>query len=141
MTGVRVPFAMAQDKLFPGVKSLGKINKHTETPINAFIMTGVLAALYVLSGSFEVLTNLAMFVVWLFFIMTVSGIFILRSKFNHLPRSYKVPLYPLVPLIGIAGGIYIIISTLITDTQYALFGLAITIAGLPVYMLVKKAYK
>ena len=141
MTGVRIPFAMAQDKLFPGAKSLGKINKRTETPINAFIFTGILAALYVLSGSFEVLTNLAMFVVWLFFIMTVSGIFILRSKFNHLPRSYKVPLYPIVPLIGIAGGIYIIISTLITDTQYALFGLAITIAGLPVYMLIKKTYK
>lgn len=138
MTGVRIPFAMAQDKLFPFSKTLGKINRRTETPINAFLVTGLLAALYVLSGSFEVLTNLAMFVVWLFFIMTVSGIFVLRSKFSHLPRSYRVPLYPIVPLVGIAGGIYIIVSTLMTSTSYALFGIAITIAGLPVYMLVKR---
>ncbi len=141
MMGVRIPFAMAQDRLFPASATLGKINKRTETPINAFIFTGALSAIYVLSGSFEVLTNLAMFVVWLFFIMTVAGIFILRSKFQHLPRSYRVPLYPIVPLVGIAGGIYIIASTLITDTQYALFGLAITAAGLPIYMLVKRAKK
>jgi len=141
MTGVRVPFAMAQDKLFPFSKTLGQVNSRTETPLNAFLLIGVLSALYVLSGSFELLTNLAMFVVWLFFIMTVAGIFILRKKFNHLPRSYKVPLYPVVPIIGIAGGIYIIMSTFITDTYNALFGLIITFVGLPVYMKVKKIYQ
>lgn len=139
MTGVRIPFAMAQDHLFPYSNVLGKINKTFETPLNAFLFVGVLASIYVLSGSFEILTNLAMFVVWLFFIMTVFGIFILRKNFKHLPRSYRVPLYPFIPLVGIAGGIYIIVSTLMTDTVYAIFGLAITIAGLPVYMMVKKS--
>lgn len=138
MTGVRIPFAMAQDRLLPYSNVLGKINKTFETPLNAFLFVGILASIYVLSGSFEVLTNLAMFVVWLFFIMTVSGIFILRKNFKNLPRSYKVPLYPFIPLVGIAGGIYIIASTLVTDTYYALFGLAITLAGLPVYMMMKK---
>lgn len=138
MTGVRIPFAMAQDNLFPFSKFFGKINEKFETPVNTFLFTVVLASIYVLSGSFETLTNLAVFMVWIFFVMTVAGIFILRSKHKHLERPYTVPFYPVVPIIGIVGGIYIIISTLITDTSSALFGLGITLLGLPVYWYITK---
>ncbi len=138
MTGVRIPFAMAQNNLLPFSKTFGKINKRFETPLNTFALEVILASAYVLSGSFEMLTNLAMFVVWLFFVMTVAGVFILRSKHKHLERPYTVPFYPVIPLIGITGGVYIIISTLITDTKYALFGIAITLLGLPVYYFMKR---
>lgn len=138
MTGVRVPFAMAQDNLFPFAKTFGKLSSKFETPVNAFVFEAVLAAIYVLSGSFETLTNLAVFAVWIFFVMTVAGIFILRNKHKNIERPYTVPLFPIVPFIGIAGGIYILISTLITSTSYALYGLGITLLGLPVYMLIKK---
>lgn len=141
MTGVRVPFAMAQDNLFPFAKFFGKISDKFRTPVNALLFEAVLATLYVLSGSFETLTNLAVFAVWIFFVMAVYGIFILRSKHKHIERPYKVPLFPIVPIIGIAGGIYILISTLITTTSYALFGLAITALGLPVYFIIKKRNK
>ncbi len=139
LTGVRIPFAMAQDQLFPFSKTFGKIDQRFETPLNSFVLVGVLASIYVLSGSFEILTNLAMFVSWLFFIMAVSGIFVLRKRFNHLPRSYRVPLYPFIPCLGIIGGTYIILSTLLTDTTYALYGFGITLVGLPVYRLIKKS--
>jgi len=138
MTGVRIPFAMAQDNLFPFSKFFGKVNEKFQTPVNTFLFTVVLASVYVLSGSFEMLTNLAVFMVWIFFVMTVAGIFILRSKHKHLERPYTVPFYPVVPIIGIVGGIYIIISTLITDTSSALFGLGITLLGLPVYWYITK---
>ncbi|MDF2521819.1 MAG: amino acid permease, partial [Clostridia bacterium] len=91
--------------------------------------------------SFETLTNLAVFVMWIFFIMTVAGIFILRTKHKNVERPYSVPLYPIVPLIGVAGGIYILISTLLTDTAYAMYGIGITLLGLPVYMLIKRKVK
>jgi APA family basic amino acid/polyamine antiporter len=138
MTGVRIPFAMAEENLFPFPKFFGKLNDRFETPLNTFLLVVILASLYVLTGSFETLTNLAVFVIWIFFVMTVAGIFILRSKHQHLERPYTVPFYPVVPIIGIVGGIYIIISTLITDTNYALFGIGITLIGLPVYYLLKK---
>lgn len=138
MTGVRIPFAMAQDGLLPMSKQLGKTSEKAQTPVNAFILVGALSALYVLSGSFETLTNLAVFVVWIFFVMAVAGIFILRSKFKHLTSTYKVPLYPFIPLVGIGGGLYIIVSTLMTDTRNALFGIALTLIGLPVYFFTKK---
>ena len=141
MTGVRIPFAMAQDKLLPFSKQLGSVSKKGQTPIGAFIFVGLLSSLYVLSGSFETLTNLAVFVIWIFFVMTVAGIFILRSKFKHLQSTYKVPLYPFIPLVGIAGGLYIIVSTLLTDTKNALFGIGITLLGLPVYFYMKQKGK
>lgn len=139
LTGVRVPFAMAQDNLFPAPKFFGKVNEKFKTPLNAFIFVIILAALYVLSGSFDTLTNLVVFVMWIFFVMTVIGIFILRKHHKNLnSSSYKVPLYPVTPIIGIVGGIYIIINTLFTDTAYSLYGLGITLIGLPVYYYIKK---
>lgn len=141
MTGVRIPFAMAQDNLLPFSNQLGRVSKKGQTPIGSFIFVGLLSSLYVLSGSFETLTNLAVFVIWIFFVMTVAGIFILRSKFKHLQSTYKVPLYPFIPLVGITGGLYIIVSTLLTDTKNALFGIGITLLGLPVYFYMKKKKK
>lgn len=117
MTGVRIPLAMSQDRSIPFSKYFSKVHEKSGTPVNAFIFETVLACLYVLSGSFNVLTDLVMFILWLFFTMAVAGIFVLRTRFKHLDRPYKVPLYPLVPLIGIIGSGYIIISTLITNTS------------------------
>ncbi|MBD5586831.1 amino acid permease [Clostridium botulinum] len=141
MTGVRIPLAMSQDRSIPFSKYFSKVHEKSGTPVNAFIFETVLACLYVLSGSFNVLTDLVMFVLWIFFTMAVTGIFVLRTKFKHLDRPYKVPLYPLVPLIGIIGSGYIIISTLITNTFYALCGIGITLLGLPVYSYIKKQNK
>ncbi|NFD78964.1 amino acid permease [Clostridium botulinum] len=141
MTGVRIPLAMSQDRSIPFSKYFSKVHEKSGTPVNAFIFETVLACLYVLSGSFNVLTDLVMFVLWLFFTMAVAGIFVLRTKFKHLDRPYKVPLYPLVPLIGIIGSSYIIISTLITNTFYALCGIGVTLLGLPVYSYIKKKNK
>lgn len=138
MTGVRIPFAMAQDKLLPFDKFLGKVNEKYETPLNAFVFEVGIACLYVFSGSFDTLTNLVTFVLWIFFTMAVAGIFILRTKHKHLERPYKVPLFPIIPLIGIIGGIYILLSTLLTDTTNALIGLVITLVGLPVYWYITK---
>lgn len=138
LTGVRIPFAMAQDKLLPFDGFLGKVNEKFKTPLNSFIFEVILAALYVLSGSFDTLTNLVVFVLWIFFVMVIAGVFVLRTKHKHLERPYKVPLFPIVPLIGIIGGIYIIISTLIENTSFAIYGLGITVIGLPVYIYLKR---
>lgn len=137
MLGSRMPLVMAQDKLLPFNKTISKIHPRLNTPINALILTSVIACFYTLSGSFDKLTNLVVFVLWIFFVMSVAGVFILRKKFTHLKSSYKVPLYPIVPLIGIGGGLYLLINTLITDTSNSLMGIVITLLGLPVYFYVK----
>jgi APA family basic amino acid/polyamine antiporter len=138
MTGARVPFAMSQDNLLPFSSFLGKVTNGSKTPVNSLIFETILASLYVLTGSFNLLTDLVVFVLWIFFTMAVAGIFILRTKYKDLKRPYKVPLYPVVPIIGIVGGLFIIINTLKTDTANALYGVIITLIGIPVYMYMMK---
>ena len=141
ITGARIPYAMAKDGLAPYSNFFGKISDKYQTPVNATLFLVVVACLYVLSGSFNILTNMAMFVIWMFFMMAVAGIFILRTKFKHIERPYQVPLYPIVPIIGLLGGAYIIISTLISNTGFALTGVLITLLGLPVYYIFIKKNK
>ena len=141
ITGARIPYAMAKEGLAPFGSFFGKISDKYQTPVNASMFLTFVACLYVLSGSFNIITNMAMFVVWIFFMMAVAGIFILRTKFKHIERPYKVPLYPIVPIIGLLGGIYIISSTLINNTKYALIGALITLLGLPIYYIFIKRNK
>lgn len=133
MTAARVPQAMAEQKKLPMSTVLGKIHSKFQTPANALIMQSVLAAVYIFSGTFNTLTDLLIFVLWIFFTMGVYGVFILRKKNMSAPDGYKVPLYPITPLIGIVGGAYIFISTIISDPIRSLIGIAITLVGLPVY--------
>lgn len=136
MAGVRIPYAMSDAGLFPFAKQIGKVTEKNHTPIGALILEGFLACILVLTGSFDLLTNMAMFMVWFFFIIAVAGIFVLRKR--KIKSTYKVPFYPVVPLIGIIGGLYIIVSTLIADFTIALVGIVITLTGLPVYYIIKK---
>lgn len=139
MTGARVPFAMAQTKMLPFSDFFNKESK-SETPVNALIFQCILAILYIFSGSFDTLTNLVVFTLWIFFVLAVVGVFVLRSKHKHLIKegSYKVPLFPIVPIIGAVGGAYILVSTLMTDTMNAMIGVVVALIGIPVYMYAKK---
>ena len=62
----------------------------------------------------------------------------MRKKRPDLTGPYKVPLYPVVPLIGICGSGYIIISTIISSPMNSLVGIGLTVIGLPVYLYTKK---
>jgi APA family basic amino acid/polyamine antiporter len=141
MTGARIPYAMAIDNIFVFKSFFRKLTERQAIPANALIFESILACIYALSGSFDTLTDLAVFVIWLFFILGIAGVFKLRKNFKHLiPQdSYKVPLYPVVPIIGIVGALYVVISTLFTGTANALFGLGVTLVGFPVYMYIKKS--
>ena len=139
MAGARIPYAMAKDKLLPCEDFFSKLTSNG-TPANAMIFQTVLACLYAVTGSFETLTNLAVFVIWLFFILGIAGVFVLRKDHKELitEKSYKVPLYPIIPIVGIVGALYVVISTLLTSAVFALYGLVVTAIGLPVYYLLKK---
>ncbi len=142
MTGARVPYAMAKDDLFVAKKFFSKLNKNG-TPANAIMFQSIIACIYALTGSFDTLTNLLVFVTWMFIMLGIAGVFILRKKHQELIKedTYKVPFYPVIPILGIIGALYVGINTLITSTNFALYGLAVTLIGLPVYMVIKSKNK
>ncbi|HWQ30597.1 MAG TPA: amino acid permease [Negativicutes bacterium] len=138
MTGARVPLAMGERRQLPFSGFFEKLHPSFGTPANALIVECVFAVLYIFSGTFNTLTDLLVFVLWIFFVMGVYGVFILRKRFPSDSIPYKVPLYPIVPIIGIIGGIYILFSTIISAPVNSLVGIGITLAGLPVYYFLKR---
>lgn len=133
LTGARVPLAMGQKNQLPYSDKLGKVHDRFGTPANALIFECVLSIVYIFSGTFNTLTDLLVFVLWIFFVMGVFGVFILRRRNTHENKSYRVPLYPITPVVAILGGIYILVNTIISSPINSIIGIAITLAGLPVY--------
>lgn len=133
MTGARVPYAMGEKKMLPFSNVLSRVHPKFHTPANSLIMQSLLAVVYILSGTFNTLTDLLVFVLWIFFTMGVCGVFILRKKFPQEKGLYKVPLFPFTPIVGIIGGAYILLSTVMNSPANSLIGIGITLLGLPVF--------
>ena len=138
MTAARVPLAMGQRGQLPFSRVLGALHPKYGTPASALLFQCVLAVIYILSGSFNALTDLLVFVLWIFFTMGVIGVFVLRKKHPEKRGPYRVPLYPVVPIVGALGAAYILISTVVSSPLSSLAGIGLTAAGLPVYAFLQK---
>ena len=114
-------------------------------PANAVILIGILGALYCLGGTFNMLTNLAVFSCWIFYTLSFIAVIVMRKKRPDAERSYKVPLYPVVPILAILSGAYVIFSQLFLSGKDALIlsflSIGVTLIGLPIYLIVQKFNK
>lgn len=138
MTAARVPFSMAERNQLPFNRILSKVNHTFKTPTNALIAECAIAVIYIITGSFHMLTDLLIFVLWIFYTMGVMSIFIMRKKGDKYKTGYRVPLYPFVPIVGIVGGIYVLVSTLMNQTLNSLIGIGLTLIGFPLFYYLKK---
>ena len=141
LTGPRITYTLGKQKTIPVI--FGKLNKN-DVPANATLLMAVLSALYALSGQFNLLSDLAMFAVWSFYVLTFIGVMKLRKTHPNLNRPYKVPLYPIIPLIAIFSGLFVVLNQLLfagaKSTMMSLGGVIITLIGLPVYSYMTKKY-
>ncbi|MER2001161.1 MAG: amino acid permease [Carnobacterium inhibens] len=140
LSGLRIPYALATQKMLPFSHWFAKINPKTNLPINGGILMLGIALLMILTGQFNQLTDLIVFVIWIFITLTFIGVLILRKTEPDIERPYKVPFYPIIPLIAIIGGLYIVFNTLIVQPQNAFIGIFFTLIGIPVYLYCKKKY-
>ncbi|ALR99902.1 amino acid permease [Enterococcus silesiacus] len=138
MTGIRVPYALALEEMIPFSQQFKKLSTRFVVPYVAGIFQFNIAAIMMLLGSFDLLTDMLVFVMWLFSLLIFGAVLILRKKEPELNRPYKVPFYPVIPIIAILGGLFILITTLFTQTLLASIGIGITLLGIPVYLLNKK---
>ena len=133
MSGTRVSLAVGQRRELPGWRVLGAINPRFQTPINSLLFQGLISIVFVLFGSFNSLSDLVIFVIWIFFTLGVFGVFILRRRTKRVTGRYSVPLYPVVPLLGIGGGLFLMVATITEAPHKALLGIGLTLLGLPFY--------
>ena len=139
LTGPRIPYTLANQKVLPAM--FGKLNKHG-VPANATLFMAVLSAIYALSGHFNLLSDLSMFAIWAFYTLTFIGVIKLRKTQPDLKRPYKVPFYPVIPIISICSGLFVVIDQLflagMKSSMISLGGVIITLIGLPVYSFMTK---
>jgi len=135
MAGARVYYSMAKEGVF--FKKVGTLNKNS-VPEVALWLQAVIASLWCLSGKYGDLLDMISFVVVLFYMLTIAGIFILRKKKPDHPRPYKAFGYPVLPIIYILMGSAFCVLLIIYKPQYTWPGLLLTLAGIPVYYLIAK---
>ena len=137
LTGSRPYYAMARNRLF--FTGIGKLNK-TNVPGNSLLWQGIWASVLVLSGTFDQLTDMIIFAVFIFYGATSLGVFILRRKMPDAYRPYKVWGYPVVPAIFIVFCICLFFNTIITRPREAAIGIILILSGIPVYFLLRRKY-
>ncbi|MCZ8021632.1 MAG: amino acid permease [Cyclobacteriaceae bacterium] len=132
LSGARVYYTMAKDGLF--FKQAGELNQ-ASVPQKALWMQGVLASVWCLSGRYGDLLDMISFVVVLFYMLTIAGIFILRKKQPNMARPYKAFGYPLLPFIYMLMGTAFCMLLIVYKPQYTWPGFIITLLGIPLYYL------
>jgi len=142
----RIQFAMAQEGVF--FKTIGLVHPRFQTPGNALILQGIWAVFFILTGSFDMLTDLFVFVTWLFYGFGAYGLFILRRKLKDAERPYKTWGYPVVPIIFLLFAGFYFFLTLYNDYRNfslgktafinSAYGLLLTAMGIPLYFFFKR---
>jgi APA family basic amino acid/polyamine antiporter len=138
LAGARVYYTMAQDGLF--FKKAGTLNKHA-VPEWALWAQCIVAGLLCLSGRYGDLLDMVSFIVVIFYILTIIGIFILRKKRPELERPYKAFGYPVLPAIYILMGTCFCVLLIIYKPNFTWPGLIITLLGVPLYYLALRNQK
>ena len=127
----RIPFSLASDGVF--FRALARVHPVRGTPVNAIAVFALIACAFGVSGTYQENLTYVGFVGQLFMALTVLGVIVLRRREPGLARPFRVPLYPLPPLLYVAILAWYLGNLLVNRLGYSLVGIAIVLAGLPFY--------
>ena len=130
VTSCRIYYAMAKEGMF--FKKAGKLNK-ASVPGNSLLYQCIWGCILVLSGTFDQLTDMVIFAVFVFYGATAFGVFVLRKRMPDAPRPYKVWGYPIVPAIVVLFSATLFINTIIARPREAGIGLVLMFTGVPMW--------
>ena len=139
MSGARVPFAAARDRLF--FRRFAHIHPRFQSPSTSLIVQGLLSTVLLLFLSqFQQHFELAVFAEWLFYMLTATTVFVYRRRRPGLPRPYRVWGYPVLPAIFVVCAAAVLVWSYRDNLTGSLLGTALILLGLPVLWLVRQRY-
>jgi amino acid transporter len=124
---------MAGDGLF--FKAIATVHPRYHTPHVAILLASALGIAFVLTRSFEQLTDTFVLTIWPFYALAVAAIYPLRRRRQDLARPYRVIGYPVVPLIFLASAVYLIVNAVVADPFWTTIVFGLVLAGIPVYLV------
>ena len=131
LASARIPYAMAGDGLF--FPALATLSARTHVPVRALIAQGIWGIVLVFSGSYDTLTDYAIFAVLIFVALATASVFVFRRRLPDAPRAYRTIGYPVVPILFLLVAGWIIANTFMATPGRALAGVGLMLAGLPFY--------
>ena len=135
----RIPYALAKDGLI--IKSLAHVSPRTHVPVRALMVQMFWACIVALSGSYDTITDYAIFALTLFYILVAASIFLFRKRMPDAERPYRTWGYPVVPVVFICVSCWLIFQTIRNTPQQSAIGLGLIMLGLPVYWLISRSRK
>jgi APA family basic amino acid/polyamine antiporter len=132
----RVLQAMASDGVF--FARLAALHPVHRTPAAAIVALAACAALLTLSKTFGQLVDYVTFGDWIFFGLTVAGLFIYRAR--EPDAAFKVPGYPWTPALFVLAAAYVVVSVVVSNPRNAVMGAILIAAGVPVFYFWKRGY-
>jgi len=132
LTGARVPYAVARDGLAP--EPLARLSGGASVPAISVVVQGVLSCVLALTGSFDQLTDAVVFASWLFYALNAGSVLMLRRREPDRERPFRVPGFPVVPVVFIGLAILLLVNTIWTTPGPSALGLAMTALGAGVYV-------
>ncbi|AKJ06794.1 amino acid transporter [Archangium gephyra] len=141
LMGSRTHYAMGRD--FPLFSPLGRWSARASAPVNALLVQGAISLTLVGVGfitrrGFETMVDYTAPVFWFFFLLVGVSLLVLRRREPHVARPFRVPLYPLVPLLFCASCAYLLYSSLAYTGAGALVGVAVLATGLVPLALMRR---
>jgi APA family basic amino acid/polyamine antiporter len=131
LVSARIPYAMARDGVF--FSRLARLSPGTRVPVLALLVQAVWAVILVYSGSYDTLTDYAIFAVLIFVALSTASVFVFRRRQPDAPRAYRTIGYPVVPVVFLIVAAWLIVNTFIATPGRALAGVGLMLAGLPFY--------
>lgn len=133
----RIALAMAQRKQLPFSRFLSTISAKSGVPVAALGLEITLAILVMILSDPDYLSDMAIFSVYIFYIFSFIAVFVLRKR-DPEGGSYRVPLYPVIPLVAILGSLFVVVSTLFSAFGDCMLAIGITLIGLPIYYVIQR---
>jgi APA family basic amino acid/polyamine antiporter len=135
----RIPYALAKDGMI--IKSLAHVSARTHVPVRALMVQMFWACVVALSGSYDTITDYAIFALTLFYILVAGSIFLFRKRMPDAERPYRTWGYPFVPIVFICVSSWLIYQTIRNTPRQSAIGLGLIMLGLPVYWLISRSQK
>ncbi len=137
MSGARVPFAAARDRLF--FHQFAHIHPRFQSPSTSLVVQGIaLHVLLLFLSQFQQHFELAVFAEWLFYMLTTTTVFYYRHQHPDRARPYRVWGYPVLPAIFVLCATAVLLWSYLGNLEGSLIGTALILAGLPVLWIVRK---
>lgn len=130
LTGPRVPYALARAGLLPA--ALARVSRYG-VPAVAILTVSAWSIVLSVSGTFDILTDMYIFILWIFYGLSGGAVLVLRRTKPDIERPYRVWGYPYVPILFLLVTVFLLVNTLIATPSRALAGIVLVVVGLPVY--------